>query len=118
MSDNTSYRLTIVYGQPDDPAAFDRYYRDVHIPLASKIPGLSGWTLNWLRPSPDGYEPTYHLVADLYSPTEQTMLDALNSPEGQAAAADTANFATGGVTFLHGNEEVVIPVGGRTRSND
>ena len=30
-------RLTVLYGHPDNPAEFDRYYQDVHIPLAKKI---------------------------------------------------------------------------------
>ena len=38
-------RLTVLYGHPDDPAEFDRYYRDVHIPIAKKMKGLRGWTI-------------------------------------------------------------------------
>ncbi|HEY0506587.1 MAG TPA: EthD family reductase, partial [Blastococcus sp.] len=34
------HRLVVEYGQPTDPAAFDRHYRDVHIGLAQTIPGL------------------------------------------------------------------------------
>ena len=28
-----------------DQAAFDRYYHEVHIPLAKKMKGLKGWTI-------------------------------------------------------------------------
>ena len=34
------HRLVVSYGQPDDPAAFDAYYRDTHTPLATSLPGL------------------------------------------------------------------------------
>ncbi len=27
-------RLTVLCGHPRDPAAFDRYYHEVHIPIA------------------------------------------------------------------------------------
>lgn len=107
------YRLTILYGRPVDPDAFDRYYRDAHIPIASAMKGLTGWTMNWLQPAPaDGEPPAYHLVVDLYAESREAMQEVLNSPEGQAASADVPNFATGGVTFLSGTEEVLIPVRG------
>jgi len=35
---------------------------------------------------------------------------ALQSPEGQAAAGDLANFATGGATLVGGEVEVYVPV--------
>lgn len=38
-------RLTVLYGHPADPAAFDRYYHDVHIPVARRMRGLLGWTI-------------------------------------------------------------------------
>jgi uncharacterized protein (TIGR02118 family) len=33
-------RFLVLYDQPEDPEAFDRHYREVHIPLAKKLPGL------------------------------------------------------------------------------
>jgi uncharacterized protein (TIGR02118 family) len=38
------FQLTVFYGQPQDPQAFDRYYEQTHTPLAKKIPGLRGLT--------------------------------------------------------------------------
>ena len=37
-------QLTVLYGHPQDPTAFDRYYREAHASLAKKIPGLKGYT--------------------------------------------------------------------------
>ncbi len=42
-------RLTVLYGHPTDPAEFDRYYDEVHIPLAKKMQGLKGWTIGKCR---------------------------------------------------------------------
>ena len=39
-----TYQLTVVYGRPEDPAAFDEHYANVHAPLAAKIPGLESYT--------------------------------------------------------------------------
>ncbi len=33
-------RLIALYNQPDDPAAFDAHYRDVHAPMVRRYPGL------------------------------------------------------------------------------
>ena len=46
-----SFQVTVLYHQPDDRAAFDRYYEETHIPLATKIPGLRSYTVS--RPGPD-----------------------------------------------------------------
>lgn len=38
-------RLTVLYGHPKDPEEFDRYYNQVHIPIAKKMKGLKGWAI-------------------------------------------------------------------------
>ena len=103
-------KLTVLYGQPQDPAAFDRYYRQVHAPLALKIPGLKGFTTDHsMSPNPQEKSP-YYLIATLYWSDMQTFQEGLQSPEGQAAAADLQNFATGDATLLVGEVEVLAPI--------
>ena len=94
------HRLVVSYGQPDDPAAFDAYYRDTHTPLAVKMPGLVRLTIG----SPQALDPSQpapYLVAELDFDSEQAMGAAFGSEEGKAAAGDVANFATGGATMTH-----------------
>jgi uncharacterized protein (TIGR02118 family) len=94
------HRLVVSYGQPDDPAAFDAYYRDTHTPLATRMPGLIRYTLG----SPqalDPSQPTPHLVAELDFDSQEAMGAAFASEEGKAAAGDVARFATGGATMTH-----------------
>src|SRR5437763_1925630 len=43
---NTMIQLTALYGHPQDTAAFDRHYQETHGPLAQKMPGLKGFTIN------------------------------------------------------------------------
>ena len=99
-------QLTALYGQPQDPSAFDRYYQNTHGPLAMKIPGLKGYIAN--KPTavnPQESSPHY-LIAELYFDSMETLQTGLQSPEGQAAAGDTQNFATGGVTLVIGEVQV------------
>lgn len=101
------YKCSVLYGKPEDPSAFDTYYRDVHIPLAQKMVGLTSWNLTWTEAQNGELATEVYLVADLYAESKPAMDDILASTEGQAAAADVANFATGGATFIFGDEESV-----------
>jgi uncharacterized protein (TIGR02118 family) len=100
------YRMTILYGLSEDPAAFEKYYREVHIPIARKMKGLRKWNLSWIDP-PEGVTPQYQLVAELYARTRADLETVLASPEGLAASEDLKNFVTGTVDFLMGDEEWV-----------
>ncbi|GAB3261082.1 EthD domain-containing protein [Arthrobacter pigmenti] len=102
------YRVSILYGTPADQQAFDQYYREVHIPIAKRMRDLTGWTLTWVGQQDGDLAPAVHLIADLYAADKASMDAILASDEGQAAAADVGNFATGGITFLYGNEEAVL----------
>ncbi|WP_037366111.1 EthD family reductase [Amycolatopsis orientalis] len=93
------YVLTVAYGRPEDAEAFDRHYARVHRPLAERVPGLVGFSARHCS-ALDGSEPPYYLVAELSFLTEDSLTEALSSPEGQAAAADLENFADGGVTMF------------------
>lgn len=103
-------RLTVLYGHPEDPEAFDRYYFDTHIPIARRMQGLRGWTIGKCTAVEPGKQPAYYMIVGLYAESRAAMDEILASPEGQAAIADVPNFATGGVTFLYDDEDVLIPV--------
>jgi uncharacterized protein (TIGR02118 family) len=94
-------KLTVLYGPPTDPDAFDTYYFDTHIPLADKIPGLLRNEVTRLA-SLDGSLAPFHLLAELYFDSTEALATALSSRAGMIASADVANFATGGVTTLVG----------------
>lgn len=100
------FQLVALYNHPEDPAAFDKHYDEVHVPLAKKIPGLQRYT--YVRPGPDpqGNQPAYYLVATLDFESGEALAAGLASPDGEAAAGDLANFATAGVTLLTGTATV------------
>ena len=94
------HRLVVSYGKPQDTDAFDGYYRDTHVPLATKIPGLRKFTVGHPQPMDPSQEAPY-MVAELDFESEEAMGQAFGSDAGQAAAADVGNFATGGATMTH-----------------
>lgn len=102
------YSVTVLYPQPADPAAFDTYHDEVHVPIAAKMSGLVGWTAHRIE-ARDGVTPEYRLIVQLSAPTKQALQEVLDSPEGLAANRDVPNFATGGVVFLFGEQQVLLP---------
>lgn len=102
-------RLTVLYGHPTDPDAFDRYYREVHIPIARRMKGLKGWTIGKCQSAVPGERAPSYMIVGLYADTRADLETIIASPEGQATIADVPKFATGGFSFMFDNEEVLVP---------
>ena len=93
-------KLLVMYRKPTDPAAFDRHYAEVHVPIAKTIPGLRGYEVsNGAIGTPTGPS-DFHLIATLHFDDVAAIQNAFASPEGQAAAGDLKNFASGGTEML------------------
>ena len=103
------YRLTVLYEHPQDPAAFDRYYHETHIPIARRMQGLKGWTIGKCESAAAGEPPPYYMIVGLFADSRADLDALFASPEGQATIADVPNFATGGFTFMFDDEVVLIP---------
>ena len=93
-------KLTVLYGHPEDPQAFDGYYRNNHMPLVENIPNLQRFEFAKVSGTPDGSESEHYAVAELWFDSMEPFQDAFGGPEGQEAASDVPNFATGGATLL------------------
>jgi len=91
-------RILVLYNTPTDAEEFNRYYREVHIPLVLKMPGLRRFVTS-RNAVPLSGEP-YHLVAELDFDDMDAMGAAFASPEGQATADDVPKFATGGTRMM------------------
>jgi uncharacterized protein (TIGR02118 family) len=100
-------RFVVMYKQPEDAAAFDKYYFDRHVPAAKKMPGLRKFEVSrgpvGTPAGPSGYQ----LVATLHFDNMAAIQAAMGSAEGQAAVADLRNFITSPPDILiFDNEEV------------
>ena len=92
-------QLVVLYKTPTDTAAFDDYYAKTHIGLAKKIPGLRKYEISQ-APISGPAATGIHLVAMLTFDSLANIQSGLGSAEGQAAAGDVGNFATGGADIL------------------
>ncbi len=91
-----SVKLVVVYSTPEDKAAFNKHYDEVHIPLAKAVPGLSELRVSRMANRLSGDADVYQ-IAELVFPDQASFEAAMASDENRAAGADLANFAAGKV---------------------
>jgi uncharacterized protein (TIGR02118 family) len=94
-------KLIALYKKPEDTAAFDEHYNNVHTPLALKIPGLQKLEVTRIVGTPQGPS-EYYLMAELCFPDQDTFNLAMRSDENKAAGKDLMGFAGNLVTFMVG----------------
>ena len=92
-------KLTVVYGKPDEPDAWDKHYRDVHVPIVERFPGLQRAEFARVLGAPGGGDSPYHLVAEMYFADPAALNAAFASPAGAESAKDFAQTAPKG-TFM------------------
>jgi uncharacterized protein (TIGR02118 family) len=92
-------RLVALYSQPEDPAAFDAHYRDVHALIVNRYPNLLGTRLT-KADGVGGRPAAFHLMAEMQFATRADLDEALASDAGRESARDLRNFAQAGVTLF------------------
>ena len=101
------WAVVVLYNQPKDTAAFERYYAATHVPLfashAQEI-GVTRAELVKFATTIDGKPPTLYRMADLRWESRAALERGIATPGFKAVGADLANFATGGVTILIGQK--------------
>jgi uncharacterized protein (TIGR02118 family) len=92
-------RLVALYSQPEDPAAFDAHYRDVHAPIVNRYPNLVSMRLT-KADGVGGRPAAYYLMAEMSFASRADLDDALASDAGRESGRDLRNFAQAGVTLF------------------
>src|SRR5437763_16757061 len=93
-------KLTVLYGHPTDPGAFETYYANTHVPLALKIPGLTRIEAAKVLGTPEGSTAPYYRIAELWFADQEQLQAGMGSAEGRVVVADLAKIATCGTTIL------------------
>jgi len=95
-------KLTILYNQPKDPAEFERYYSERHVPDFIQAGVLRNLVRFDARKGLSrGQEaPPFYRLADLWWASAEAMAQDLQSPAGQAGTRDVQNLATGGYAVM------------------
>ena len=104
------YKVTVLYGHPQDPDEFERYYFENHLPLAAKLKGVKGFTAGKVVSLNPNQSSPYYRMGSLYFDSPEAFESIFASPEGRAVVADLQNFATGGVSLVGNEEQVFVPL--------
>jgi uncharacterized protein (TIGR02118 family) len=100
-------RLIVLYRPPEDPAAFDAHYRDVHTPIVRSYPKLRDLRLT-RTDGVAGRPSDYYLMAEMSFDSRADLDAALASDAGRESGSDLRNFAGAGVTLFIADDEASL----------
>lgn len=101
------WTVVVLYNQPKDTAAFEKYYAEKHVPLfvahAQEI-GVTRVELVKFSPGADGKPAAVYREADLRWDSKEARDRGMGTAGFKAVAGDIPLFATGGFTVLLGTK--------------
>lgn len=99
----------VLYKRPEMSLEdFRNYFRNVHAPLAKKIPGLRKCIHNYAAPDRTRKPPEWHGIAELYFDDFESMQAAWATSEGKEATDDLKHFTNPTRTTWSVVEEAVV----------
>jgi uncharacterized protein (TIGR02118 family) len=93
-------KITVLYGAPKDPAAFEKYYAGKHMPMVYKVKGIKHIELAMGLPGPDGKPGAFYRITELWFSSAKKMASVTATPAWKKIVDDVPNFASGGATVL------------------
>jgi len=88
--------LLVMYPTPKDPKAFDRKYREEHLPYAGpRLEGATGVATLHVLGTPGTAAP-YYAISDVSFPSVEAVEACAASVGGKEALAHAASISTGG----------------------
>jgi uncharacterized protein (TIGR02118 family) len=101
------WAVIVLYNQPKDTAAFEKYYAEKHVPLVASHAQEIGFTraeLIRFAPGADGKPAPVYREADLRWDSKEARDKGMATAGFKAVAGDLPTFATGGFTVLLGTK--------------
>lgn len=103
------HKLVLLFHQPEDPVEFDRRWSEEFVTVIERMPGLRRVAVGRVVGAAAGDAPPYLVHEFLFDGNEQLM-QAMGSPEGQAAGRALMALAHGQVTICFAeHHEMVLP---------
>jgi uncharacterized protein (TIGR02118 family) len=85
-------KLVAIFKKPADKSAFEEHYKNVHLGLVRKMPGLKRLELSEVTGAPVS-TPQIYRMTEMYFDDQASLTKAIMSREGVAAAKDLMGFA-------------------------
>jgi uncharacterized protein (TIGR02118 family) len=93
-------KLTVLFGAPKDPAEFEKYYLQIHMPMAAAVKDIKRVELAVGLPGPDGKPPAFYRITELWFDSPELFKQVTATPQWKAVVDDVPKFASGGATVL------------------
>jgi uncharacterized protein (TIGR02118 family) len=96
----TGYKLVVIYPRPQDEAAFERAYRDEHMPMAEqKLKGMTRFVATRVLSSPQGRVTAYR-IAEAHFSSMDDLTKCLESDSGKEVVEHAVKISTGGAPIM------------------
>jgi len=99
-------KITVIYDNPTDPAAFEAAYESEQLEAARRIPGHIRFEASKVWPKEDGSPTPAYRSIYLYYSDYSSASEAVTTPEAGAFFEAMARLSTGGVRVLFSDIEV------------
>lgn len=98
-------KITFLFANPTDPAAFEAGYADGYLDLVRALPGVERAEAARVWPKEDGSPTPAHRVVDAYFADYDEACAAVRTEAAGALFPATFQLGTGGVTILFSDVE-------------
>jgi uncharacterized protein (TIGR02118 family) len=102
-------KLIVAYPPPADTEAFEKVYKDEHVPLAvARLEGKTKIVATKIKASPQG-TPVFYRVAEIHFPSMAALEACAGSPGGKEVLQNAMQISSGGPpAIMVGEEETFI----------
>jgi uncharacterized protein (TIGR02118 family) len=95
-----SVKIVVIYPRPHDEAAFEKAYKDEHIPMVEeKLKGITRLVLTKVHGSPQGKVAAYR-IAEVHFPSIEDLNKIIESESGQEVIAHAQKISSGGPPIM------------------
>lgn len=87
------FSLVALYREPNDPDAFEQYYRGTHHEICRRWPGLRSATVVRFTGTPRGTEAPFLMKGEYVFDSQGAFLEAMGSDAGKESQQDARRMA-------------------------
>lgn len=99
-------KITFIYDNPQDPAAFESAFHSEHLPLVNAMPGVEKVEVSKVCPKEDGSPTPAYRMVDLYFASYDDACNAVKTAEAGKLFPSAFGLATGGLKVLFSDVEL------------
>jgi uncharacterized protein (TIGR02118 family) len=93
-------KITVLYGAPKDPAQFEKYYAETHMPMVYAVKEIKRTELAMGLPGPGDAPPPFYRIFEAWFDSPEHLKQVTGTAQWKKIVDDVPNFASGGATVL------------------